>query len=71
MLLTNFGVMDGRDLLTDLSSVSTSPGVYSGYRRLTVDDVSPGDFRSTLNDRIRSNMDFPRSTRSIVPTSRP
>ena len=29
MLLTNFGVMDGRDLLTDLSSVPTKPGVYS------------------------------------------
>ena len=59
MLLTNFGVMDGRDLLTDMSSIPTNPGVYSWYRRLTVDEVSPTGFRTTLNDRMKSNSILP------------
>jgi hypothetical protein len=59
MLLTNFGVMDGRELWTDKNSVPTDPGVYAWYRRLSVDDLTPDLFRTTLTERLKSTSLLP------------
>jgi hypothetical protein len=56
MLTTNFGMMDGRELWTDLlNDIPTSPGVYSWYRRLSVDELTPDTFRSTLSGRLNED----------------
>jgi hypothetical protein len=59
MLTNSLELMDGRDLLTDIKSIPKKPGVYSWYRRLSVDDVSPADFKKTLAARMHTNTVLP------------
>ena len=59
MLTSSLELMDGRDLLTDLTSIPKKPGVYSWYRRLSVDDVSPQEFKKTLAARMHTNAVLP------------
>jgi hypothetical protein len=69
MLTSGIGVMDGRDLFADLASIPQKPGVYSWYRRLSVDDVSPGDFKATLNARMHANTVLPTFVGTTGPYS--
>jgi hypothetical protein len=60
MLTTNFGMMDGRELWTDIiDDIPTDPGVYSWYRRLSVDELTPDTFRTTLAERLAADTHLP------------
>jgi hypothetical protein len=56
MLTSGIELMDGRDLLTDINSIPNKTGVYSWYRRLSINDVSEAAFKKTLADRMRTPM---------------
>jgi hypothetical protein len=67
MLTSGIEVMDGRDLLTDLTSIPTKAGVYSWYRRLSVDELTTVAFNTSIESRMHANTVLPTFVGSSGP----
>ncbi|MBI1925910.1 hypothetical protein HYR99_16870 [Candidatus Poribacteria bacterium] len=49
-------VVDGKDIVNDSANIPTSPGVYAWYKRLSLDDTTETNFKSSLEEMLRGQI---------------
>lgn len=49
-------VVDGKDIVNGSANIPTSPGVYAWYKRLSLDDTTDTNFKSSIEEMLRGQI---------------